>query len=497
MIRRTFSLVSLATLLTVTPCLAGADAEKANQNPWFTAGQDTLQERLAVTPNTNRAKNVILFVADGFGISTLTAARIYDGQSRGESGEENVLPFERFPHTALVKTYNTNAQVSDSAGTASAMNTGVKTKAGVISIDGSVPVGDCEAALEGAATTLAERAEEAGMSTGVVSTARITHATPAAVYGHSASRDWEDDSDIPDEQKPKGCVDLAQQLVNFSAGDGLEVALGGGRGNFLPAEKGGRRTDALDLTAAWSRRYNNAAYVTNATELAAVNLTTTSHLLGLFSNSHMAYEFDRGTTDEPSIADMTGAAIQLLSRNDKGYYLMVEGGRVDHAHHQGNANRALSDAQAFANAVQTAIDMTDERETLILVTADHSHVFTMAGYPKRGNPILGLARGWDESGEPKEEPILAEDGKPYTTLGYQNGPGAVKGERPTLTDEIVRDPNFMQQALVPTRSESHAGEDVALFANGPWAHLVGGVLEQNVIYHIMDHALGLQERVDE
>jgi alkaline phosphatase len=166
---------------------------------------------------------------------------------------------------------------------------------------------------------------------------------------------------------------------------------------------------------------------------------------------------------------------------------MVEAGRVDHAHHEGNAYRALHEAVELSKTVAKIIETVDLSETLVLVTADHSHVFTLAGYPDRGNPILGVVR--DQAG--KE--VLAKDGKPYTSLGYWAGPGHEEGERSEVDDKITQSSDYLQQAAVPLKKETHGGEDVALFAVGPWAHLVGGMIEQNVIYHYMVHAMGLKE----
>ena len=128
---------------------------------------------------------MILFLGDGMGVSTVTAARIFAGQQQGGSGEEYVLPFETFPNVALVKTYNTDSQVADSAGTMSAIMTGEKTRIGVIGVAASVPQNDCASALQNALPTLLEDAEDEGLATGIISTARITHATPAATYAHS------------------------------------------------------------------------------------------------------------------------------------------------------------------------------------------------------------------------------------------------------------------------------------------------------------------------
>ena len=176
-----------------------------------------------MTPNTGRAKNVILFVGDGMGISTVTAGRIYEGQKRGVDGESNVLAMERLPYAALSKTYTHDAQVADSAPTAVAMVTGVKTRNDVIGFNSEAAVGDCAGSKGKEVMTLAAMAERAGQATGVVTTARITHATPAAMYAHTPHRDWEGDANMPAEAIAAGCKDIAHQLVAWPHGDGFEV----------------------------------------------------------------------------------------------------------------------------------------------------------------------------------------------------------------------------------------------------------------------------------
>ncbi|MBV1901092.1 MAG: alkaline phosphatase [Kordiimonadaceae bacterium] len=460
-------------------------------NSWLAQGDATVKSLVAQRQNKRRAKNVILFIGDGMGVSTLTAGRIYEGQLRGETGEENLLSFEKFPYSALVKTYNVNAQVSDSAGTASALNTGTKTRIGVINTAPTHPASVCKGMTKDAPVPLAYYAEKIGMSTGVVSTAALTHATPAAVYAHSASRRWEADVHLTEEAKANGCTDIASQIVSNIGGNGLEVALGGGLSHFLPVgEASGIRADGKNIAKEWTDGRPTAKFVQSGAELAAVASGSTDHLLGLFSDNHMQFNAMR-PTEQPSLAEMTETAINMLSKNKKGYYLMVEAGRIDHGHHAGSAFAALTETAALSAAVKKALSMVDTKDTLILVTADHSHTLTMSGYPKRGNPILGLSSAPDA---PENEYMLAEDGKPYTTLGYQNGPGAIAGERKELTQEEALSPTFLQQAAYPLKSETHGGEDVALFAVGPWAHLVHGNIEQNVVFHIMDHALKLRKR---
>jgi len=513
---------TLAAALSTLALLATANSYADDQqglaagqqsSHWYKDAAQALQ-RAAERPINNQrgaAKNIILFVGDGMGISTVTAARILAGQQLGQTGEEYQLSFEKMPFVGLIKTYNTNQQTPDSAGTATAMVTGVKTKAGFISVDESVARGDCPASLKHGLTTALELAEARGKRTGIISTARITHATPATTYAKVPERDWE-------YQAPAGCRDIAAQLVEMPVGDGIDVILGGGRRGFLPTDMTdlegvpGKREDGRNLVQEWQQRYGkNGVYIEDRSGFDRLDIKSTDKLLGLFQPSHMRYESDRANdkAGEPSLSEMTAKGLELVQKGSDGYFMLVEGGRIDHGHHAGNAYNALHDAVEFAKAVQVAMDNTDPRETLIIVTADHSHTFTIAGYPTRGNPILGKVVGNDERGEPLDQPQLAADGKPYTTVGYANGPGfadlgqetnsdarreaPVGAGRSDLGKVDTRAPGFFQEALVPTGGETHGGEDVGIWARGPGAHLLSGTNEQNFIFHVMVHAGGLLE----
>ncbi len=450
--------------------------------------------------DTKPAKNVILFVGDGMGISTITAARIYAGQRKGVDGESYQLAMDTLPYSALSKTYSHDSQIADSAATATAMTAGVKVTGRTLGLTQEAKYGNCASAETTGTDSLWEIAEEQGLATGIVSTARITHATPAATYSESASRNWEDDTEVEDGD----CADIARQFIEWDHGDGFEVVLGGGRQHLLPADvsdpeypsKAGRRTDGRNLIEEWTAKSDAHMFVYDQAGFDAVDFTSDKRVMGLFEPSHMQFDLDRSEDEagEPSIAEMTEAAITRLSQNDNGFVLMVEGGRVDHAHHGGNAARALGDATALDEAVAKALEMTSEEDTLILVTADHSHTMTISGYSQRNNPILGLSSyGFT--------PNTGADGKPYTTLGYANGPGAVCSEgegdaeglcqRDDLNKRDTLDKNFMQQSAIPMASETHAGEDVALLASGPGANLVSGVMEENEIFHVIGQSLGL------
>lgn len=471
---------------------------------WYKNGRQRAQELDHQTPQTNQAKNIILFIGDGMGISTVTAARIFAGQQQGLTGEEYLLSFESFPHTALVKTYNTDQQTPDSAGTMTAIMTGVKTRAGLIGVSDKVKRGNCQHFQEAQLMSALMLAESQGKATGIVTTARLTHATPAATYAHSADRDFEDDS-INSE-----CGDIAKQLVDFPYGDGIDVALGGGERHFIPKSQGGSRLQE-NLIKTWQQRGN--VFVSDQQSLLnydPVNhVNKPGHLLGLFAPSHMAYEADREKTPtgQPSLRQMTNKAIDILSQDPDGFFLVVESGRIDHAHHNGNAYRALSETEMFSKTVSDALTHAgvNREETLIIVTADHSHTLTMAGYPTRGNPILGMVIGNDESGLPKEQPELALDHQPYTTLSYINGPGAhishdhktsMQRSNARLMSQVSKnmnteDKDYIQESLIPLELETHSAEDVGVWATGPWAQLVRGNLEQNVLFHIMNFSAKL------
>jgi alkaline phosphatase len=327
----------LASPAMAEPVVKGPESVKQ----WYEAGNTFIRDAKRLRKNERDAKNVILFVGDGMGVSTVTAARILQGQMNGKPGEENRLSFEKFPYLGLSKTYSWDQQTSDSAPTMTAMVTGYKARESMLSVDHTTTRFECNASVVASKSlaTILELAAKSGRDTGVVSTARITHATPAANYAHTPARDWEADSNVP-----AGCgvKDIARQLIEVSpvVKKSLKVAMGGGRRAFLPRiadEEGvlGRRNDGRDLRAEWvTSRGFGAKYVWNKAGFDAATPHTTRYLLGLFENDHMEYEADRAKDvgGEPSLTEMTKKAIELLRGNRKGFYLHVEAGRIDHAH---------------------------------------------------------------------------------------------------------------------------------------------------------------------
>ncbi|XP_010395807.3 intestinal-type alkaline phosphatase-like isoform X2 [Corvus cornix cornix] len=469
--------------------LSPPDAEKT-PGYWNKEARRRLELALALQPAAQRAKNIILFMGDGMGLSTMSAARIYKGQLSGGLGEENVLAMETFPHMALAKTYTIDRQVPDSAGTGTAYLCGVKANAKTLGLSGAAVYGKCRTTFGNEVDSILHRTRLAGKSVGIVTTTRVQHASPGAAYAHSASRGWYADANMPREALRDGCKDIAYQLVHNTD---INVILGGGRMYMTPKrtpdpeypedpDQNGTRKDGRDLIAEWLSAKQGARYVWDKKGLDAVEDDSVSHLMGLFEPKDMRYELNRNTSTDPSIVEMTEKAVRILRRNPNGFFLFVEGGRIDHGHHSGRAKQALMEAVMLDRAVARAGELTSPTDTLTVVTADHSHVFTFGGSTPRGNSIFGLA------------PKKAKDKRAYTSILYGNGPGySIRdGARPAASLPAAEDKDYRQQAAVPLETETHSGEDVVVLAQGPMAHLFHGVQEQHYIAHAMAYAACLE-----
>lgn len=352
---------------------------------WRSKAKDIVTSHLA-TQNTNKAKNVIMFLGDGMGIQTVTAARILLGN------ENESLSFEKFPHAGAVKTYCVDAQIADSACTATAYLSGVKTNSGMIGISAKVKLSDCEGTNDESAyvDSIAKWAQAANKATGLVTTTRVTHASPSGVYAHTADRNWESDSSIPADCDSSKISDIARQLVRGDVGSKLNVILGGGRREFMNQtvtdELGvqGRRRDGLDLLSEWvNDGKKNKKLVKTRAQLMSVDSSRTDYLMGLFAGSDMKYYLE-GDATQPTLWDMTKKALEVLSKNKNGFFLFVEGGRIDHGHHSNQARAALTEAIQFHEAIEQTRAMFSEKDTLIVTTADHSHVMSMSGYAVSG-----------------------------------------------------------------------------------------------------------------
>lgn len=196
----------------------------------------------------------------------------------------------------------------------------------------------------------------------------------------------------------QGCKDIASQLIednNF-----INVILGGGRIKFMPNNQkdflqnmNGSRIDNKNLIQDWQsqmRSLNKShKFIWNASDFRDTDFKSYDHILGLMAYDNLKYEIDRNSSNEPSLEEMTLKTIDLLSKNDKGYFLLVEGGRIDHGHHENKAHKALDDFVMFDKTIESVIKKVSLEDTLVVVTADHSHTFTLGGNSLRGNPVYG------------------------------------------------------------------------------------------------------------
>ncbi|XP_057701968.1 alkaline phosphatase, tissue-nonspecific isozyme isoform X2 [Corythoichthys intestinalis] len=486
-------LIVICCSLLALPCSGEGSFPEQEKDPnfWLSWAQRTLNNALNLQHlNQNIAKNLILFLGDGMGVPTVTAARILKGQLNGQPGEETVMEMDKFPYVALSKTYNTDSQVADSAGTATAFLCGVKANAGTVGVSANAVRAQCNTTFGNEVTSILRWAKDEGKSVGIVTTTRIMHATPSAAYAHSVNRDWYSDNEMPAEALEAGCKDIARQL--FENIPNIDVMMGGGRKYMFPkntpdveypdnGSHNGTRNDGRHLVQEWldKTQSKKGHYVWNKRQLLSLNPLNVDYLLGLFEPSDLMFELERDRETEPSLTEMVEVAIKILRKNPNGYFLLVEGGRIDHGHHGSLAQLALHDAVEMDRAIGRADLMTSVYDTLTVVTADHSHVFTFGGYTWRGNSIFGLAPEFSDV-----------DQKPYTAITYGNGPGyrLVDGARENITNVDYESAIYQAQSAVPLKSETHGGEDVPVFAKGPLAHLLHGVHEQNYIPHVMAYA---------
>ncbi|KAF4518935.1 hypothetical protein B566_EDAN006774, partial [Ephemera danica] len=411
---------------------------------WYLNANKRIHEALTRRENLNIARNVIVFVGDGMGMSTITAARIYHGQRQGFTGEEGFLSWDNFP------TYE------------------------VIGFDATVKhkICDPEDLKRAKLDSILTWAQSSGKDTGIVTTTRLTHATPAALFAHTQYREWECDSEIPNEYTD--CVkDIGRQLVEDEPGKNIKVLFGGGLHQLGvevdPKDDSCRRKDGRNLVEEWSmdkiKRGLHPNFVRNTEEMMALKPSQNQYVLGVFSGGHTSYEAERDTDAKgsPSLVNMTVKAIQLLRENPNGFFLMVEGGRIDHAHHYNYARLAMMETEQLDAAVAAALEITGHTDTLILVTADHSHAMTFAGYNKRGHDILGIGVNTES------------DGLPTETLTYANGPSFYYHRKQgtiTAGESLWQDITQMDRKALRYRHfapkyhelATHTGEDVPVYA---------------------------------
>jgi alkaline phosphatase len=319
-------------------------------------------------------------------------------------GEEKKLSFEEFPFTASSKTYCVNKQVADSACTSTAYLHGKKATGSTVGLNAKATHRNCFDTMdpEKRSDSIGKWAQDAGKSAGLVTTTRVTHASPAGLYAGSASRYWEDDYNIrSDKCDPDLIDDITEQLVHGEVGKKLKVIFGGGSREFINDTKRlhnarGYRTDGKNLLEDWKLMSETRTYVDDRESLLNLDPTKVNQVLGLFHASHCPYNLNviRDNQQEiyPSLLEMTEKAIDIMSQNEEGYFLFVEGGRIDHGHHETRAKYAIDETVEFAKAIEAAVKKVNTSETLIVVSADHSHAMTIAGYAVSLSPLCARSK---------------------------------------------------------------------------------------------------------
>jgi alkaline phosphatase len=382
----------------------------------------------ATSTDRGTAQNVILLIGDGMGTAHRTAARLY---SVGREGE---LAMDTLPIAGMARTWSTESVVTDSAAAGTALATGVKTYNKAIAVDqAGNPV-----------QTILEKAQEAGKSVGLLTTVQLADATPAVFAAHNADRDDH--------------LGITLDMLDHN----VDVLLGGGEDYFLPVgtpgcyPDDGDRTDNRNLIdEAIAKGYE---HVCNEADFNAVDPSATDKLLGTFADYGMTRPY------APSLTEMTAKALAILSKNPKGFFLMVEGGQIDWAAHINDALNTLGDTLGFDQAVKAALDFQAEHpDTLVIVTADHS--------------TGGLTIEDVPQDEACPEP-LPDDPRECRNALHEDGPFEETGGASFWLDWT---------------SNNHTGDDVPVTAAGPHAIDLAGYYENTHIFEVMRDALALPQ----
>jgi alkaline phosphatase len=461
-----------------------------------------------------KAKNVILFIGDGMSPAHRIAARllskgIAEGKSLGK------LAIDDMPHMALVATAGSDSIITDSANSASAYATGHKSAVNAMGVYADRTLDPLDDPKVETITSLVKR--RLGMGVGIITNTEIEDATPAAMVAHLRRRSEYD------------------RIVEQYFAAKPDVLMGGGRANFLPkGADGSKRKDEVDFLT----RFREAGYtiaLTGPQMTAAAAELATHNLLGLFALGNMDGVLDRkflkgGTVrkfpEQPDLTEQVSAALTVLSRNESGFFLMVESGLIDKYTHFLDMERAVYDTIMLDNAVRLARDWASARgdDTLILVLADHNHPIGLVGtieddmskeapvamrervrvYERAGFPHYGAP---DAEGYPSRvdvsrrlalfsaslpdhyetyRPKLDSPNQP-TVVGKEPGTYVANDRYKSVPGAVFRFGNL--PAMVD--ADVHSGEDVILTATGPGSEGVHGQMDNTEVFRVMVEALGL------
>jgi alkaline phosphatase len=388
---------------------------------------------------------IIVFVSDGLSTNTLTAARFY------EQGADRRLNLESFPHLALVANAANDFAVPDAASAASAIATGVKGNNRALALDPRVDGKPLPSLLA--------LAKEAGRATGLVTTGRLTDATPAAFYAHTA--------DARDSQG------IALQFVKDAR---LNLAMGGGLADFTPESKGGQRKDGRDL---WLElRGKGVTQARTKAELENTPAFLTGPLVGLFADGDLAYSSQvQSGSQQPSLADMVRRSIEFLQTSRSGYLLVVDAALISRAASQNRGEQVFTETIDFDRAIAAAREYAGENALILAVGKHDVGGFALNGYPLRGDHGLALL-GKSASGAPA-----------VTWSTGPNGPNGPNGPASADTTGSAAIAVPSEPAAFQAPEALNTARDMIAIGVGPGSEAVHGFLDNTEIFRILQGAL--------
>ncbi|MFS0788520.1 alkaline phosphatase [Shouchella sp. 1P09AA] len=421
-----------------------------------TTGASASDDGSVSEPSNGPAKNVIFLIPDGFSQSYANSYRMYKEESEPIWDEKEML-------SAHVKTESNDAAITDSAAAGTAFATGQKTNNGVIGLG---PNGE-------SLPSIVDVAKENGKRTGLVATSTITHATPAAFAAEVESRG--------------SYTEIAKQMIE---NENIDLLFGGGRTEFLPESEGGIRDDELNLVS-YAEEH---AYTYLETRRQLMQWDGESEkLLGLFAEEALEPSLTQ-RSDEPSLGEMTDTAIDFLSQEEDGFFLMVEGSQIDWAGHDNDPLYAMTDTEAFEEAVKVAVDYAEEHEdTLVVMVGDHDTGGMAVHATDEANPTML-----------NQVHALGADIADSITHNYSNLEDVLKEktEFEWTEEEIddLKEADSLKLAINGAISEKtgfgwssydHTGIDVPLYAFGAGAESFEGTIDNTDVPKKMLEALGL------
>jgi alkaline phosphatase len=382
---------------------------------------------------------IILFIGEGLAPGRLAPTRAYAG------GAGTHLGLDSMPHVALLTNYSKDFAAPDQAAAATAIATGVRVANRAIAINGDgKPL-----------RTIIELAREYGRATGLVTDAKLTDPTSAAFYAH-----------------PADPYDVEKIAAEFVDGSKIDIAMGGGAGQFLPATKGGERQDGRDLLL--ELRGNGFDIVRTRAELEAVPAWRRPKLFGAFNNAELAFVNQvEERSQQPSLSDMVRRAIELLQYNAGGYLLVIDAGLMRKAAQENNAERTLGQTIELDHAVTVARNYAGARSTIIVCGDVAIGGMNLNGFPFRQDSGIALL-GLNSAGQPW---ITWATG-PHGTKSYgaANIPSKAPNEQPE---------EHLEPAALHTKSALPTVDDVVAFGSGPGTEALEGVVDSTIVFKIL------------